>query len=63
MSSAPLNYTPRPDTAPERERDALAAIYRFILDCHVKKEAAHPAASNEAKGPIDARPAKTILPS
>jgi hypothetical protein len=35
----------------------LANVYRFILDCHAKKEAAHPAAPNEAKGPKDARPA------
>jgi hypothetical protein len=54
---ASVVYEPRPDTTPEAELSALANVYRFILDCHAKKEAAHPAAPNEAKGPKDARPA------
>jgi len=33
-------YTPRPDTTLETEFNALAAVYRFILDCHAKKMAA-----------------------
>jgi hypothetical protein len=62
MSRASLTYIPRPDATPERELDALAAVYRFILDCRVKKEAARPAAPNGAKGAKDARPASIILP-
>lgn len=38
-----LAYTPCPDATPEAELDALAACYRFILDCHERKRAAEPA--------------------
>lgn len=55
-------YASHPKTSGEDELNALAAVYRFILDCRAKKEAAHPAASDEAKGPNDARPARTNLP-
>jgi hypothetical protein len=48
------NYQP----VPERCSQALA----LLLQAPVRKEAAHAAASNEAKGPKDARPTRTILP-
>ena len=35
-------YTPRPDTTPEGELNALAAIYKFLLDNHAKNPAAGP---------------------
>lgn len=35
-----VTYHPRPDATPEGERVALACVYRFIIDCHAKKEAA-----------------------
>jgi hypothetical protein len=60
MSSVRIIYTPRPDTTPESEVSALAAIYKFAL---AKQRAAHPAAPNEAKGSENDRPAKRILPS
>ena len=31
-------YAPRPDATSEGELNALASIYRFILDRHAKKE-------------------------
>jgi hypothetical protein len=31
MSSPHVRYVPRPDATPERELNALAAVYRFIL--------------------------------
>jgi hypothetical protein len=31
MDSPSLNYTPRPDTSPDAEVNALASIYRFLL--------------------------------
>ena len=40
MSSPRITYAPRPDATPEAELSALAGAYRFILDCHAKKEAA-----------------------
>jgi hypothetical protein len=40
MSDTPrIRYTSRPDTTPETELNALATVYRFILDCHTKKMA------------------------
>jgi hypothetical protein len=35
-----VTYTPRSDTSSELEAAALAAAYRYILDCHAKKKAA-----------------------
>jgi hypothetical protein len=52
MSSAPLSYVPRPDTTPERELDALAAVLRFVLDCHAKK---NPAAGPSERGSNDGK--------
>ena len=43
MNSPRFTYTSRPDATPEAELSALAAVYRFILDCHAKKMAAEPA--------------------
>ena len=38
-SPARIIYTPHSDTSPELEVAALAAAYRYILDCHAKKKA------------------------
>jgi hypothetical protein len=38
MTDTRITYTPRSDATPESELSALAAVYRFILDCHAKKE-------------------------
>jgi hypothetical protein len=63
MSSARVNYTPRPDTTSNIEVNALAAIYRFILfETNASKRAARPTAPTEAKGPESDRPAERILP-
>jgi hypothetical protein len=44
MSDTPrIRYTPRPDTTPETELNALAAVYRFILDYHTKHKTVEPA--------------------
>jgi hypothetical protein len=48
MNSPRVIYAPRPDATPEAEVDMLANVYRFILDCHAKKEAAEPDSSNNA---------------
>lgn len=49
MSS--LSYAPRSDASTEQETAALASVYRFILDCHAKKQGG-PATSRpeDAKG-------------
>ena len=33
MSSSRITYAPYPDATPEAELDALASVYRFVLDC------------------------------
>jgi hypothetical protein len=38
-----VHYIARPDATPERELEALAAVYRFVLDCHKKRKEAAPA--------------------
>jgi hypothetical protein len=40
VTDAPIAPVPRPETTPEEELSALAAVYRFILDCHARKGAA-----------------------
>ncbi len=32
MGSPHITYTPHPDATPEAEKDALAAVYRLLLD-------------------------------
>lgn len=32
MGNPCITYTPRPDATPETEKDALAAVYRLLLD-------------------------------
>ncbi len=32
MGSPRITYTPHPDVTPEAEKDALAAVYRLLLD-------------------------------
>jgi hypothetical protein len=40
MSNTRIASTPRSDATPETELNALASVYRYILDCHAKKKAA-----------------------
>jgi hypothetical protein len=62
MHSPKVAYTPRPDAIPESELSALASVYRFILDCHAKKEATRPGGPDDAmKGSRNDR-ARTIIP-
>jgi hypothetical protein len=56
MNSPRIKYTPRPDVGPEAETSALAAVYRFIIDCHTKHEAAPESCPDDAmKGSSDDR--------
>jgi hypothetical protein len=43
-----IRYAPRPDATPEAELDALAAVYRFILDCRAMRLAAESGSCNDA---------------
>ena len=50
MGSVSTTYTRRPAAAVETEAQALAAVYRFILDCHAKKKAdAGPTGDDDTK--------------
>jgi hypothetical protein len=50
MSNPPIVYTPHPDATPEGELNALANVYRFVLDCHhAKKEATRPGGPDARK--------------
>jgi ribosome recycling factor len=49
MNSARITYTQRSDATSEDEVAALRNIYRFIIDCHAKKEATRPSSPDDAK--------------
>ena len=40
MPEITVSYPPRPDTTQEAELNALATVYKFVLDCHAREEAA-----------------------
>ncbi len=46
MSSPHITYATRPDSTPEAEISALGNVYRYILDCHAKKNAAGVTSTN-----------------
>jgi hypothetical protein len=63
MSAPRISYSPRPDATVETEEQVLAAVYRFILDCHAKKKAGGISTGDDARKEIknDSR-ATYILP-
>jgi hypothetical protein len=50
VSSSYITYVPHPDTKSEAELSALAAVYKFVMDCHAMK---NPAASPSERGKHD----------
>jgi hypothetical protein len=50
-----IAYAPRPDALPEAELSTLASVYRFVLDCHTKNEAAPEGRPDAMKGSDDDR--------
>jgi hypothetical protein len=48
MAEPPVAYVPLPDNTLEAEISTLATVYRFVLDCHTKKEAALDSRPNDA---------------
>ena len=51
VSNGPrIIYVPLPDTTPEKELDVLAVVYKFILDCHAKKNAAGTSGGDKVSG-------------
>jgi hypothetical protein len=49
-----IRYAQRPDATLEAELSALASAYRFVLDCHAKKEAAPESRPEDARKDQDA---------
>jgi hypothetical protein len=62
MNSPHITYTRRSDATSEAEVAALGAIYKFVLDCHAKKEAAPESRPDDAKGSKNDRTATEIIP-
>jgi len=62
MSDPVTTYTPRHDATHEAELSTLAAVYRFVLDCHAKKEATRPGSPDDPERRSDEIRAKTTLP-
>ena len=49
MNSARISYVLRPDATPEMEVSALANVFKFVLDCHTRKEAAPESRPDDTK--------------
>ena len=65
MSNPRITYAPRADATQEAELDALTSVYRFILDCRAKKNAAGMTSTNggDAKERfLDDSSAETSIP-
>jgi hypothetical protein len=54
MSSPRITCTAYPDTNVESGLSALANVYRFVLDCRAKKEAAPKSRPGDARKDQDA---------
>jgi hypothetical protein len=50
LGNPTITYTPRSDATPEEEARTLASVFRYILDCSVKKS---PAAGLSERGDND----------
>ena len=62
MDSGCIVYTPHPDATPETQASALASTYRYLLNHHAKKEAAHPGGPNNAERRSNEIRAQDIIP-
>lgn len=62
MSKPRITYIPHPDTTHDQKLDVLAAVYRFVLECHAEKKAAGQSGPDDAKE-IDDDRATRIIPS
>lgn len=44
-----LSSRPRPNLPPEQARDARARAWKFVFECHAKKQAASPGRPDDAE--------------
>ncbi len=49
MASARVAYSARTGATPEAELNAIASVYRFIIESHAKKKATRPSGPDDAK--------------
>ena len=49
MSDPHTSYASLPDTTEDKESRTLGDVYRFVLDCHAKNEAAPESRLDDAK--------------
>ena len=49
MGKRSITYAPRPDTTPETEIATLGNVYKFVLDCRAKTEAASESRPDDAR--------------
>jgi hypothetical protein len=57
MDNLRIAYVPHAIATPEDEVAALASVYRYILDCHAKKEAALESRPDDVRKDQDAHTA------
>jgi hypothetical protein len=62
MGSPRITYVARPNATSETELSALVAVYKFVLDCHAKREAAPESRPDDAEGCKNDRTATEIIP-
>ena len=58
MNDPRIIYTPRPDATPESELSALAAVYKFLLNRRVGREAADLNTQSHARKEVCDEPLK-----
>ncbi len=61
MSDVRVTYAQRQDTTPEAERNALAAVYRFVLQAHRDRKKGGPETAPDAGKEINERSGKVII--
>ena len=62
MNSSHIVYVQREGITPRAELSALVAVYRYVLDCHTKNEAAPEGRPDAMEGSSDDR-ARSIIPN
>lgn len=61
-SAEEIRYTPRRDANPENELNALAAVYKFLLDSGARQKAAEQSGPNDVEGRSNAIHADLSIP-
>jgi hypothetical protein len=62
VSNPRIVYRPHPDSTPETELSALAAVYKFVLDCRAQKKGGPATAPDSAKKGSDEFSARVRIP-